>query len=180
MTDACFTLLVGAGCDRLVGRLAKEHRGESAAAQIGFGVDGAQKEQARDPAVVLLRERANLSRSDDAHEPGLLEHLQVVPRRALRNRERGGELGGARGALVQQRDDPATRGVSERTKLLRLVDDEDVVELVVRRTVDDRETYDKSRPFAMPGEEVRAWYRPDLLYVATGRRCLRARRAKAA
>jgi hypothetical protein len=72
----------------------------------------------------------------------------VVPDGPLRRLERNGELGRARGALTQEPDDPRSYGIPKRTELLRVGDDEDVVELVVRGMVDDRGTYEKSRPFA--------------------------------
>jgi len=46
--------------------------------------------------------------------------------------------------LAEKPDDPAAREVTKGAELLRLLDQEDVFELVVRRTVDDRETYDNS------------------------------------
>jgi hypothetical protein len=56
-------------------------------------------------------------------------------------------LGGP-GALAEERNDRGADVVRDRAKLARLADDEDVVELVVRITVDNRRTYGKSRPFA--------------------------------
>ena len=141
---------VGAGRDCLLGALAQHHRRDRPAAEVLRRrlVGALQDEQARDAAVVLLGERAHLSRADDAHEPGLLEHLQVVADGALRHLERGRELGRARGALVQQRDDPPAGRVGDGAERLGLLDGEDVVEVVVGKTVDDRRTYGKSRPFA--------------------------------
>jgi hypothetical protein len=67
---------------------------------------------------------------------------------ALRHAERCCELRRARGALVQERDDPAAGRVSEGAELLGLVDDEEVIEVVVGRLVDDRGTYGIRRLFA--------------------------------
>ncbi len=72
----------------------------------------------------------------------------MVADRSFRHAECSRELGRARGALVEESDDPSARGIAERTKPLGLLDDEDVIELVIGRTVDDRETYGKSRPLA--------------------------------
>jgi hypothetical protein len=71
-----------------------------------------------------------------------------VTDRPLRHVERRGELCRARGTLAEERDDPAAREVTKGAELLRVLDEEDVVELVVGGTVDDSETYGISRPFA--------------------------------
>jgi len=68
--------------------------------------------------------------------------------RPLRDLERGRELRGARSALVQERDDAPACRVRDRAEPFGLLDREDVVEVVVRKTVDGRGTYGKSRPFA--------------------------------
>ena len=142
-------VLLVARRDELVGRLPQHHGREHAAAQlVRHRLVALQHEESCDASVVLLRQRAHLPRADDANEPGRLEHLQVVADRALRGLERGRELGRARRALAQQHHDARAERVAERAKLLRVLDDEDVVELVVRVTVDDRGTYGKSRPFA--------------------------------
>ena len=82
-------VLLSAGRDELVCRLPQHHRGENAAPQlVGHRLVALQHEEPRDAPVVLLRQRAHLSRADDADEAGCLEHLQVVPHRALRRLER--------------------------------------------------------------------------------------------
>ena len=115
---------------------------------LGFAVDALELEEAGDATVVPLCQGAHLSRADDAHEAGLLEDLQVVTDRSLRHVQRSGELRRARRALAEEPDDPAAREVTKSAELLRVLDDEDVVELVVGGTVDDRGTYGIDRPFA--------------------------------
>ena len=88
-------------------------------------------EEPSNAPVVALRERSDLAGADDANEPGRLEHLEVVADSALRRLERDGELAGARGSLAQQHHDARPEGVTEGAELLRILDDEDVVELVV-------------------------------------------------
>ena len=100
---------------------------------LGHRLVALEDEEPRDAAVVLLGQRANLSSADDADEPRRLEHLQVMPDRPLRHLERGGELGRARRALAQQRDDARASVLGERAELLGILNDEDVVELVVGR-----------------------------------------------
>jgi hypothetical protein len=67
---------------------------------------------------------------------------------SFRHPKRRRKLGRARRALVEESDDAAAGRVRDGTKPLGLLDGEDVVEVVVGRTVDDRGTYGKSRPFA--------------------------------
>jgi hypothetical protein len=55
----------------------------------------------------------------------------VVPDRPLGGRERLGELGDARRPLAQEEDDLRPNDVGERTELLRVLDDEDVLRVVV-------------------------------------------------
>jgi len=50
--------------------------------------------------------------------------------------------------LPQQRDDPSAEGIGEGAQLLRLLDDENVFEVVVGNTVDASGTYGKCRLFA--------------------------------
>ena len=59
-----------------------------------------------------------------------------------------GELARARRALAQHHHDACAERVAERAELLRVLDDEHVVEVVVGITVDDCGTYGNSRPFA--------------------------------
>ena len=121
----------------------------AAAAQLfGHRLVALQDEEPCDAPVELLGERPHLARPHDADEPCRLEHLQVVADGALRRLEDGCELGRARRSLAEQHDDAGAQHVAERAELLRVFDDEDVVEVVVRVTVDDRGTYGKSRPLA--------------------------------
>jgi hypothetical protein len=62
----------------------------------------------------------------------------VMPDRSLGRLERSGELRRARRPLAQQRDDAGPDGVGKSAKLPRVLDDEDVLEIVVRVLVDDR------------------------------------------
>jgi hypothetical protein len=70
----------------------------------------------------------------------------VVTDRSLRHVESRGELRRARRTLAEESHDPAAGEVAECAELLRVLNDEDVVELVVRVMVDDCRTYGKSRP----------------------------------
>jgi len=64
----------------------------------------------------------------------------------LRRVECRRELGRRRGALAEKPYDSRTRGVTERPELFGVCDDENVVEVVVGITVDDRGTYGMYRP----------------------------------
>ena len=135
-------LLVEPRGDELVGSLTEHRRGDRVSPEVvGHRVVGLEHEQAGDPAVVHLGERADLPRPHDPDETCSLEHLQVMSDRSLRRLQHARELGRAGRALPQERDDPSAEGIRERAQLLRLVDDEDVVEVVVGVTVDDRGTY---------------------------------------
>src|SRR5437762_578585 len=92
-----------------------------------------EEEEARGAAVVALRQRAHLPRPDYPDEARLLEHLQVVADRPLRQLELLGELGRRGGALAQQDDDLRAEIVAECAQLLVLPHDEHVNRLVVRR-----------------------------------------------
>ena len=102
----------------------------------------------RDAAVEALGQGADAARADDLHEPGALEHLQVVRDRALREPDALGELGRRRRPLTQDGDDPEPDVVGERAQLLGLGDDEDVVRLVVR--LGKIETVDGCRNIRQP------------------------------
>jgi hypothetical protein len=72
----------------------------------------------------------------------------VVRDRPLREPDALGELGRRRRPFTQDRDDPEPDVVGERTQLLGLGDDEDVVGLVVR--VGEIETVDGCRNIRQP------------------------------
>ena len=91
------------------------------------GVGAPQDEETRHAAVVLLGQRPDPPRPDDPDETGALERLHVVADRALRHGERLRELGRARGALAEERDDLRAHGVRERAQLPRVLDGEDVL-----------------------------------------------------
>jgi hypothetical protein len=150
-------VLVGiSGGDELVGCLSQHRRREHASLELlGHSLVALEHEQSRDPPVVLLRQRAHLARADDTDQPRRLEHFQVVPDRSLGRLEHGCQLTRACRALAQHHHDARAGGVTEGAKLLRILDDEDVVELVVGITGDDRETYGKYRPFVNLGTKAR-------------------------
>jgi hypothetical protein len=70
----------------------------------------------------------------------------VVPDRPLRELERARELRRARRTLFEEPDDLRAQVVCQRPELDGILDDQDVLEVVVRVTVDRSETYGKSRP----------------------------------
>lgn len=160
-------LLIG-GRDELVGRLAEHHRRECTAPElVRQRVVALEHEETRDTPVVHLGESPDLASAHDPDETRLLEHLQVVAGGALRNAENLSELGRAGRSLFQKQHDPRAESVTKSAKLLRLLDDQNVVELVVRVTVDDRGTYGKSRPFAS-GDRVQRSVEPIVVEVARG------------
>jgi hypothetical protein len=112
--------------------MAEHQRGDRASPEVlRGGVRALEDEEARDAAVVLLRQRSDLARPDDADELCPLERLQVVADGPLRHRQRLRELRRARGALAEERDDLRPHGVREGAQLVGFLDGEDVVELVV-------------------------------------------------
>ncbi len=125
----------------------------------GAGIGGIlafEEEQARRASVELLGQGSDLAGADDVDQAGLLEHLQVMPNRALGDVELACKLLRGTGTVAEERDDRRADVVRERPKLNALGDDEDVEEVVVGRTVDDRGTYGKSRPFATNPDTRRA------------------------
>ncbi len=135
--------------DELVGRVAEHQRRERPTAELlGHRLVALQDEETRDTSVVALGERAHLAGADHPNEPGLFQNLHVVPDSSLRRLERGGELRRRGRTLAQEAHDARARDFGERSQLPGVLDDEDVVELVVRRTGDNGRTYGKSRPLA--------------------------------
>ena len=95
-------------------------------------LDPLDQEEPRGASVEPLRHRPHASRAHDPHQPGLLEHLQVVAHRALGEPELLGQGGGRGGAFAQQRDDALAALAGESAELIGLGDDEDVNGFVVR------------------------------------------------
>ena len=118
-------------------------------AHLRLVVGALQHVEPRDAAVEALRQRPHAARAHDLHEPGALEHLQVVGDRPLGEADLLGELGRRRRPLAQERDDPQPDVVGERAQLLGLGDDEDVVGLVVRQR-EIEETVDSCRKIRQP------------------------------
>ena len=67
------------------------------------------------------------------HQPGPLEHVQVVADRALRHAEQLAELARGRRPLAQEPDDAAPDLVAEGSQLGGIGDDERVGGVVVER-----------------------------------------------
>ena len=86
------------GARELEGGVAERRRAEGAG--LG-GVLRLEEEEARDPAVELLRHRAHLARVDDADQARPLEHFQVVADGALGHAELAGQLLRRPGAFPQ-------------------------------------------------------------------------------
>ena len=90
-----------------------------------------EHEESRHATVELLGDRPHLPLVHDANQARLLEHLEVVPHRALRNAELDRELLRGSCALPQQADDAAAEVAAECAELLGILDEEDVISGVV-------------------------------------------------